>query len=434
MHKMFRFLRQAEQTLLADVARGAQDLTGDADGWRRPGNVYLQNFYSSSAILPLGQSPDQLGGWLSIPHPRYNLSSWCFYGNLTDDEGNTAAISNIVQFQQFQNEMPYMAEWSYCDDHTGGYAVAPFLVGEGNVAYSSPFAITVDGNPFYGGLIALSLTSGRIGERGAGYRMTGRVVTLSGDAWEYELLLEDTLGCIQVGYGPSSFLPQYLTSEQKQQIESAFGGSVGAYLQSGRDDMFGQGSYYYSLPLLAVERFSVTRNGSHHSSGTRGNIWVDYVVQGFDASALKILGNATWQFFAIQFPEIDGHPGRRAALMVSIVTAKLPSEDTSVLPLARFWDHDGPRDENGSLQPTCEWTIDQIDYRPGERWNGFPVEVTISLRADEASVTLKATAVRDNQEVTSVKKYEGVYEVRADLSVPGIHARDVRGFGWGEVH
>jgi hypothetical protein len=178
----------------------------------------------------------------------------------------------------------------------------------------------------------------------------------------------------------------------------------------------------------------IRKNGSEYSSGTRGNIWVDYVVQSFDASAIEILGDANWQFFAIQFPEIDGHPGHQAAMTVSIVEAKLPSGETSRLPVARFWDHDSPRSENGSLEPTYEWTFEQVDYQVGKRWNGFPVEVTISLRSEEATVTLVATAIRDNQEVAAVKKYEGVFEVRADLAVAGIHARDVKGFGWSEVH
>jgi len=436
MNKILRFLRDAEQALMTDAAVAVQDALDGADSWRLFGNAHLPNFYNSRAILPQGQSPDQLAGWLSRQHPRYSMSSWCFYGSLIDDAGRTAAVSTMFQFQQLPKNPPYVAEWSYCDDGTDGYVVAPFRVTEANVAYSTPFAVTVDANPVNSGLIALSLDSGRMGERGARYRMTGRTVTLSNDAWEYELLLRDSFGCIQVGYGPSSFMPQWITHEQRKEIESSFGGSVRAYLESGRDDMFAQGSYYYSLPLLAVDRFSISRNGSPYSSGARGHVWADYVVQGFDQAGLGIVGTATWQFFAIQFPEFSDRPGYRAALVVSIVTVKLPAGDQSELKLARFYDTEGSQNENGSVGPTYEWTINQIDFKPRERWKGFPVEAEISLRAAEATITLVATAVRENQVVLPqvVDKYEGVFDVRADLSVRGIHAHDVRGFGWGEVH
>ena len=262
--------------------------------------------------------------------------------------------------------------------------------------------------------------------------MTGRVVTLSsGDAWEYELLMTDLFGCAQIGYGPSSFLPQWLTTAQKEIIEASFGGSVHAYLKDGRDDMVTQGSYYYSLPLLKVDNFSLRRNGALHSAGTDGNIWVDYVVQSFDQAGLGLVRHATWQFFGIQFPEIPGRPGYQAAIMVSIVT--VPS---SVLSVARFYDNDGLHAQNGSREATFEWTIDQIHFQPVKSWNNFPVEVEISLQAPDATVTIFAKAVRDNQVILpdSTNKYEGVFNVRADLAIRGIYANDVEGFAWGEVH
>ncbi|EQA47329.1 hypothetical protein LEP1GSC050_1810 [Leptospira broomii serovar Hurstbridge str. 5399] len=433
MNKILRKLLQSETSVQAPTPKGyssAEYLT-------------LQNFYNNRALLPQGQSPSQLSGWLSQCHPRYNMSSWCFFGNITDEAGETAAINSIVQYQLLPNNSPYLAEWSYCDSKTNGYVIAPFLVEAGNVEYSRPLAITVDANPIYTGFLSLALVHGEIGQIGAKYSLTGRVRTEPDfDNWEYDLLMEDTFGVIQAGYGPTSFLPQWLFPNQTKEIMTnpQFDGSVHEYLKSGMDDMFGQGSYYYTLPLLKVDKFLIRKNGSSYFSGKKGNIWIDYVVQSFGEKSLEIVGSASWQFFAVQFPEIPGYFNYEAAIMVSIVEAKTgPNpDDESNLKAARFFISDPYHtqyNENGSMKAAFEWSINQIKYTGSDLYRGFPTKFEISLSATNGSISLKGEAIRQNQIVGGVNKYEGVFTVIADINFAnGIQVAGVKGFAWAEVH
>jgi len=435
---LFRFFQNAEQ-IVADLKRALKALEASHLPIL---NETLQAFYSPGAILPQGQSPEQLAGWFSQSHPRYNLSCWCFFGRLTDAGGRTAAISTMIQAQRIPGQLPYLSEWSYCDDQTNGYVLAPFFSSEGNVEYSHPFAITVDANPVYAGFITLSLASGRMGEKGAQYRLTGRVMTLPFSdlaEWNYEIVMTDSFGCIKDGYGPSAFLPQWMNAGQRTIIGGPFEGNVRAFLESGQDDMVGQGSYYYSIPLLNVDRFSVTRNGKPYSSGTQGEFWVDYVVQGFNDSSLQIVKTASWLFFGIQFPEIPGYDGARAAMIFSVVETSVSGE-TSQLATARFYD--GRLEtisQNGAHEAAFDWTMEQIQYTILETYEDltakekYPTKVRISLAAPEGSVVMTLSAVRPNQVVPFAGKYEGVYDVVADISLEGIAANGVSGFAWGEA-
>lgn len=443
MNRLFRLVQQAGARVAADVRATVQAVEAPP---LPSGSATVQAFYSDLAILPQGQSPAQLAAWLSAVHPRYNMCSWCFFGNLTDDRGRTAAISSIVQYNDLPDNPPYVAEWSYCDERLGGYVLAPFLVEAGNVAYADPFAVTVDANPVYGGLLSLSLTEGAMGAAGARYRMTGRVVAEPdlGDVWTYELALTDPFGCIRIGYGPSSFLPQWLLPAQQAAVGTApYDGDVHAYLQATGDALTGQGSYYYSVPLLTVDRFRILRNGAVYASGTEGNLWIDYVVQSFDPGSLAIVNTASWQFFAVQLPEVPGLPGGRAALMISIVEVDLPGGGTSTLPMAHLYYGDpaaAERNENGAHPARHEWATGQIHYTATKRWSpaggkeSFPVGFEIDLAAPGARVTLRGRAFMENQLVGLVGKYEGVFEVEADLHVGGFEAKGVRGFAWAEVH
>ncbi|TGL60475.1 hypothetical protein [Leptospira sarikeiensis] len=404
-------------------------------------DLTIQNFYSSNLILPQAQSPELLSGWLSKHHPRYNMSSWCFFGNITDENGKTAAINSIIQYQSLPDNLPYIAEWSYCDDQTDGYVLAPFLLEEGNVEYASPFAITADYNPINTGILSLSLIYGEMGKRWSKYRMSGRVFSEpDGNLWEYELLLEDTFGVMQTGYGPSSFLPQWLFPDQTKVINSEFQGDIHKYLQSGKDDMLGQGSYYYSMPLLKVENFNITKNGNPYSSGKRGNIWVDYVVQSFGEESLKIVGSATWQFFAIQFPVLENYYNYQAAMMISIVEATVQSDpkETSDLKAARFYISDPYHvqyNENGSMISSFDWTFDQITYTVTKDADGYPTKFSIQLIAPKGKVELSGEAIRKNQMIKVVEKYEGVFKVTANISFEnGIEQPGAEGFAWAEIH
>jgi hypothetical protein len=406
--------------------------------------TFTQAYYSSVPVLPFSQSPALLSNWLSTNHPEYNMSSWCFYGNIETDNLGTIAINSIVQ-QQFsfpENQPPYIAEFSFCQNNGQGYNLAPFMLYDtSDIQFSIPFNIQASLlRPNKIESIGLSLVSGNMGEKGAQYKMSGVVIDFNLVEWKYEVLLTDTTGAIQVGYGPSSFLPQWLTAAQQKQITSNYNNSVHDYLEKTGDTMEGQGSYYYSLPLLTLNSFTLLKDGVPYTSGTKGNIWVDYVVQGFADQSWPILEEASWQFFAIQFPSTANIKGINAALMVSIVTTKQNGVSNS-LPVARFYDGSSSASsaQNGSIQASFEWNMNEIEFKPTKYWTDakgkkFPVAFELILKSPNGTIAVWAQAAMDNQVVSEVEKYEGVYQVIAAIQVNGINEPFIKGYAWAEVH
>ncbi|MEN2416369.1 hypothetical protein [Flavobacterium mesophilum] len=395
-------------------------------------------YWNQLDILSFSKSEKGLREWLSTPHPEYNMASWCFYGNITTDDGEVVAISSMIQQQLNMGGMPYLAEFSYCDRN--GYKVVPFEVEANDVQFKAPFSVKVTYKYICDMYLEITLLSGEMGQAGAKYRLAGNVIDLKGNNLKYDLILTDTYGAIQIGYGTTSFLPQWLTPSQHQNVMANYKGSVPNYLNARKDTMLGQGSYYYSMPLLKVESFllyrKVDNEWKQYANGKKGNIWVDYVVQGFNSQEKTLLKNAQWQFLAIQFPE------KNASLMVSIVDVP-PIENISskVLPMARLYYGD-KKATNGSKQAYYEWAIDQIEYKPTKYWVDpktglkYPIEFDLNLRSpDDSYLKLKGKSVRDNQVVGyGVNKYEGVFSVEADIQVKDLNATNLQGFSWAEIH
>lgn len=398
-------------------------------------------YWSQLDVLPFSNSKEGLRNWLSTPHPEYNLASWCFYGNVQTEEGEVLAVSSMIQQQLNMNEMPYLAEFSYCDD--AGYKVVPFEVNRNDVQFKSPFSAKVTYQYIPDVYLDIALMSGQIGQAGAKYKLSGNVIDLKMNNLKYEMILTDTYGIIQVGYGASSFLPQWLTPSQYQSISKDYKGSVPDYLNAREDSMRGQGSYYYSMPLLKVESFTMYKKLAGveewmlYAKGTKGNIWMDYVVQGFNKKQQELLNKAKWQFLAIQFPE------SKASLMVSIVDVSASgnnSSSSSILPMARLYYGDN-KSPNGSNQAYYEWNMNQIDFKPSKFWTDpttgikYPIEFDLELKSNDGSiVTLKGVAIRNNQVIKYVNKYEGVYTTQGSINVKDLQIHDAKGIAWGEIH
>lgn len=438
MSRIKHFIERIERAVEKDIDKIKRFIWSEEEMHSKK----VQNFFTNKSLLPQAQSSEQLTAWLSTIHPRYNMCSWCFFGNITDHKGKQAAISSVVQYNILPKSTPYVSAWSYCDENTEGYVLAPFLSQEENVDVSNPFAVTVDSSPANDGFLTLSMVSGTMGKPGACYRMTGRVYTTTpGEVWTYDLALTDTFGVIQTGYGPSSFLPQWVFHDQKKSINEDFNGDVDAYLRSNKDNMMGQGSYYYSLPLLRVDSFDIMKNGEAYSSGKEGNIWIDYVVQSFDKDSIAIAGSASWQFFAVQFPHIPGYEGFEAALMVSIVETNVGVADhgTSLLKTARLYINDplhGKLAENGAMQAIQEWTLDEITYDVTEKQGEYPTAFTLTLAVDNGGpmITVKGKPIMPNQVISEVKKYEGVFTVTADFELENMQVQNLKGYAWAELH
>ncbi|MBO3696830.1 hypothetical protein [Roseivirga sp. E12] len=403
--------------------------------------------YSNTTTLPHSKSAEGLASWLSQPHPGYNMASLDFYGHLIPDNGDIVGFSSMIQ-QQFglPGSAPYLAEFSICNNETDGVVVAPFLLDKDKVTFqSNPFSETANLNLLIEDeKITIALVSGKMGQPGAKYKLTGNAIAFDLANWVYEVELTDSMGTVAIGYGPSSFLPQWLNAGQHQAVMNEFGGNVETYLQDGQDNMSGEGSYYYSLPILQVTSFNITKDGKPFSSGSQGHLWVDYVTQSFSEASYPVLKNdATWQFLAIQFPPQLSLNDFSGALMFSQVEMPIPgSTGTSTLPTARFYHSHSAQEPNTALKAWHDWDIQDISFESSDLWpkegdHQFPLKFTLTLGKpgdENGYAILKGEAVRPNQEVTLVHKYEGVYKVTGSIHVDDFHLDTVFGYAWAEIH
>lgn len=419
----------------------------------------LSPAYTNRLDLAQTRSPEGLSAWLSSNHPDYDLVAWCFFGYLqgTDGSGQPVldALSSIVQFNR--NPLPtpgrydpgYVAAFAYNGEATNGYLVAGTLGTAPSPSLDltpSPWSAAVNyGTATAPSAFTLSLASGQMGVKGATYRMQADALDFQQRRLKAEILLVDRLGTINEGYGTAAFLPQWMTPAQQAAIRGQYAGNIQAYLARQADPMKGQGTYYYSLPLLEVQHFKVTGPDEMiYAQGHGGMIWVDSVVQSYNQSEWKTLGSASWVFFSVQFP------GMNTALMVSVVFTIDP---VSELPTAKYFTAGGPKTLNGALSAEREWVFDQIAVMadPASAWRspasgvsypmswrvelGAPTDLSSGGAAPDWPVFLTIDAVRNNQEIyiagdpPSSSKYEGIFRVQGRIG-----GRACEGMAWGELH
>jgi len=270
--------------------------------------------------LPQTKSAQQLAEYLASEHFEYDLDGWFFFGSLVDDAAPEDPGVFLISMQRIEvskggSRVPLVpAMVAFNSPSLGQYVfggaytqdISPLV----NVE-SDPWSVEVNSPDQSEPLMTMSLVSGSMGTAGAVYRLTADTPDQ-----------RDRLGAVNQGYGSASFFPQFLTEQQKEQVEGSYENSVQAYLEATGDPMSGQGSYYYSQPLMDVEQFTITRNGAALSSGTSGTMWMDQIVQTYGEQATEVLidGDASWEFFSIMLPE------ENAAIMVIQITSATGSE------------------------------------------------------------------------------------------------------------
>lgn len=403
-------------------------------------------YYSPKALAPQSTSPGAFRRFLSTERTEFDLQSYPFFGSLVDAKGRTSTFSLMMQQNNDIDFLPlsYAVEGVMVNRGTG------FTLGGVQGIPDVTLPLTLTAVPW--SIRAQSLTlgqapqfvdarvvSGRLGEKGAVYELTASVsaskVGSSAPAKRLQIYVraKDTLGMAQWGYGPSGFFPQWIYPKQRAAIEGRFRGDVGAYLAATRDRMSGQGDYYYSAPLLAVQRWSMRENGRRVGHGTGGTLWLDNVEQSFDAAAEKVVKNGvTWTEFSTQLPGIG------SALKIGWVKQK----SVGVLRYAMLASATNEKARNGNLRPS-KWAMQSIRIIPvrSSRWTSpttgltyytkYRVLLRPSGNAQRHSARLTMTAVFDAQEVSFAKGravYEGLYKVTGRLD-----GRRVRGQAWGEV-
>ena len=195
--------------------------------------------------------------------------------------------------------------------------------------------------------------------------------------------------------------------------------------------MTGQGDYYYSSPVLEVESFSITQNGSVVASGTEGELIGDYVNQSFDAKASAIVDNGVqWTEFTTL---LDG--GRR--MKVGTVVQKLgrhaavrrahPRRRDSGWRTARW----RPRCA-GTSTPCSSPPMPTRTWKSPRSGKSYATTYTAELKGADGTpdASLTYTAVYPDQELDAGGRtvYEGLFAVTGTID-----GKAVTGYAWAEI-
>ncbi len=440
MNKSMRFILY----MLVIIAWTACDHSSDSEP------EYGSPYFSKIHKLSQTQSSENLAEYLSSEHMEYDLDGWFFFGSLVEDTLPDNPGVFFISMQRIAQDIsgriyqtvpaivafnsPHSEKYFFGGNYT--IDMEPYV----HVS-TSPWKVEIHSQEQEESHMAMGLISGMMGQPNAKYKLTSHIPDQLGDTLKTEIVVCDRLGVVNQGYGTASFFPQYLTEAQRNKISSSHDNSVGQYLEDTGDPMVGQGSFYYSLPLMDVESFSIRRNNDIESQGTQGVMWMDHIVQSYSGEAADILvGNASWEFFAMMLPEED------AAIMVIRVES-----GTGVLPVAKLFKNIGDRTRNSALKAVFSWDMDDITIEEspgGNLWTSpetgqqYVQEHHILLESDDYSADLIITMIRENQEIVvdlteygmeKTIKYEGLARVTGTLegkSINGIAFVELQPFGY----
>ena len=404
-------------------------------------------FFSPRASVIQAKSPAGMRTFLSTDHPEYSLQSYVWAGSLVDAGGR---VNTFAFCMQRNNEsiagsplVPVLTSAALFNRSSDPGFVVGGLAGVADLTL--PLSLTtrpwsVRAQSFTPGqppdFIDARVVEGVLGKKGAVYELSAFVPNGATGAPANELLTlyvraKDATGIMQWGYGPSGFFPQWIYPAQRAAITNDFGNSVGKYLAGTRDPMTNQGDYYYTMPLLEVQRFSVSLGGQVVSKGSGGWIWFDNVEQQFDAAAEQVISNGVnWLEFSVQFPTT------KQAMKIGYV------EQASVgrLNYAMLHDAHSPKARNGAFTDSVNWDMDKVHITPVQSslWKS-PVSgqsyytryrVTLDGARPGQRAHLFIAAKFTNQEVNAGGRhvYEGLFSVTGTLC-----GEKVTGQAWTEV-
>jgi hypothetical protein len=393
-------------------------------------------YYTEELILPQTQSRSNLAAFLSSEHFTYDLDGWFFMGNLMETGMETNPGVFFISVQRIEQELSPQAGWGraplvfavvgYNNEALGHYLVGGTATPDtwplASVT-STPWKVEVNPTLQFPPQLTMELISGTMGVSGAVYQLTSDLPDLAdtnGTPFQVDVWLQDRLGVVNQGHGTASFYPQFLTSPQRSRILQEFGGSVSDYLASTGDPMPCQGSLYYSIPLLDVIDFTITKGGSTLSSGSEGTLWMDYIVQSYDSQWAHILPTASWSFMAIRFPETN----------MAMTLFQMTNDVTGALPVAKLFSADSERTTNEARKAIHSWDIDEIEISVDTNSIWISPETTQQyamvqhvLLGGDYTADLTLTMVRNNQEIViwtkkgdpPTIKYEGEAKVEGTL-------------------
>lgn len=395
-------------------------------------------YYANNLHLSQTQSPAGLEKFLSFDQPGISLQAYCFFGYLGEEGQTKQAYFSMVQrmYKQFDSaRLPLIMVGTGVNNPdlkrilVGGTYSLPYL--DNLITVEQPWNFQVVSNNPAGSVIPQNTTQARIvsgtfGQPGARYELVSTTQDNENGLLETTVLVEDSMGFVNEGFGPNAFVPNWLHPAQRKSALENYGGSLEKYLQDTQDPMTGQGSYYYSAPFLQVLTYSIKRNGALISEGTGGLLWMDVVYQTFEDSAQDTIKDATWSFFIMQFPK------QKKAIMTTVVGTPL-----GTYPISSLFTHDAPKNANGVLEPKYRWNLQDIQMTPvpGKVWISpqsnlsYATEFNIDL-AGEYPTHLHVKMAWDEQEAKVLGRfvYEGLGHVTGTLN-----GEPVDGTAWLEM-
>lgn len=421
------------------------------------------------SATPLAQGVDCTGfrAYLSTGLPQYDSQSFEFFGELIGSDGSTNSVAmmsqgNPLSWLDPSLPIPITVEeagliFNRLDENAG-----PFIGGVDGLALpdlpptTATADVSLDYEPWNIGVIGttgteveeMSMTaiSGAPGAVGTTYLLTAVLAT--GYAGEggtetttFTAVVTDPTGIVQWGYGPNGFFPLWMfdgtpvggvaTTDQRDAIMNDFGGDIGAYLTATNDPMTGQGSQYYSMPVLNVEEWSVTR-GSYVGGGTAGTLWFDNLTETYNETANYIVRNGyRWTEYSMMMPDTGQ----------GLLVAKTGQADVGDLYYAMLAGDGSTQNANGTLAPTANWPQAAIEFAavPGSEWTSpqtcyvytLAEHVTLAATDGRPAVDVVFSAVdHPFQEIDALGRpvYEGLFSYSGTID-----GGPVSGKAWGEI-
>ncbi|NYF10560.1 hypothetical protein HDC94_001716 [Leifsonia sp. AK011] len=421
------------------------------------------------SAIPLAQGVDCTGfrAYLSTGLPQYDSQSFEFFGELVGSDGSTNSVAmmsqgNPLSWLDPSLPIPITVEEAGFIFNRLGENAGPIIGGVDGLALpdlpptTATADISIDYEPWSIDVlgttgsevewISMTAITGAPGAVGTSYLLTAALTTGyagSGvtEPTTFEALVTDPTGIVQWGYGPNDFFPLWMfdgtpvggipTDDQRGPITNDYGGDIGAYLAATNDPMTGQGSQYYSMPVLHVDEWSITRGGLS-VGGTSGTLWFDNLTETYNETANYIVRNGyQWTEFSMMMPETGQ----------GLLVAKTSQADVGDLYYAMLAGEGSTQNVNGTLVPTANWSQSAIEVEavPGSEWTSpqscyvytLADHVTLAAGEGRPAVDVVFSAVdHPFQEIDVLGRavYEGLFSYTGTID-----GQAVSGRAWGEI-
>ena len=373
-------------------------------------------FYSKDFTLPQSQSAQKLSDYLTSKHLDYHQYGWNICASMAATNNDTLAFFFAIEYAE---DGGYRGGVGFANSEEG-FKWSGFTNTDIEIT-TNPWSAKLTSSDFPGMFVKMELTSGLMGSANAIIRLTADVIDLYGKSLKMDVRLRDSYGAINQGYGTTSLFPNYLTEPQRTAIMALPKKNIGEYLTATGDSMSWQGPYYYALPLMDVEQFSIIYDNAT-VSGTSGKSWMDYFVKSYNETSLQMQAGSKWDWIAIQLPEIN----------TAINILKISNNATATLPYARLFNTDSERTKNGAYKAAHSWALDEISIEPvpGTEWTSasgqeYYMQYRIILKSATKPGDLTVTMLRNNQTVILPEgsNYQGLGIVEGTLGGQLVHGQ-----------